>query len=261
MLSRIFRLKKDNKGQGLVEFALVMPLLLFLVLGIIQFGIILNGYITVTHAVREGARLASVGKIDDARAKVIELSNISLLTLIGDPIISPLPTISGNTVTVSASGTIPVIVPLLDVIIGNPFPVSSSTSMRVEVASTTFLDPGGPVTEDPGGETGSISVTFTEDSYGGADKNLKILIRVLNSDGSIVTGDLLGSLYYPAPSEVVEAITLKEVKNNQSWTHEFGIKNFGKLSEYPVGLYTISIDLEGITEFDDITFYNGESTG
>jgi len=39
----------------------VLPILLLLVFGIIQFGIILNGQVTVTSAAREGVRLAVVG--------------------------------------------------------------------------------------------------------------------------------------------------------------------------------------------------------
>ena len=40
----------------MTEFALVMPILLFLLLGIIQFGIVFNNYVTLTDAVRAGAR-------------------------------------------------------------------------------------------------------------------------------------------------------------------------------------------------------------
>jgi Flp pilus assembly protein TadG len=46
----------------MTEFALVMPLLLFLLLGVIQFGIVFNNYITLTDAVRAGARKGAVGR-------------------------------------------------------------------------------------------------------------------------------------------------------------------------------------------------------
>jgi Flp pilus assembly protein TadG len=46
----------------MVEFALVLPLLLLLVLGIIQFGILFNNYVTLTDAVRAGARQAAVSR-------------------------------------------------------------------------------------------------------------------------------------------------------------------------------------------------------
>ncbi len=46
----------------MVEFALVLPLLLLLIMGIIQFGILFNNYVTLTDAVRAGARQAAVSR-------------------------------------------------------------------------------------------------------------------------------------------------------------------------------------------------------
>ena len=54
------RFGRDERGQALVEFALVLPILLILVLGIIEFGRAWNLHQTITHAAREGARLAAV---------------------------------------------------------------------------------------------------------------------------------------------------------------------------------------------------------
>lgn len=47
-------------GQGLVEFAIVLPVLAILLLGIIQFAFIFAAQIGVTNAVREAARIAAV---------------------------------------------------------------------------------------------------------------------------------------------------------------------------------------------------------
>lgn len=44
-----------------VEMALVLPILLILVFGIIEFGIIFNRYNSVAHAAREGVRRLSIG--------------------------------------------------------------------------------------------------------------------------------------------------------------------------------------------------------
>ena len=52
---------RTERGQSLVEFALVIPVLLILVFGIIDFGMGLRAYITVTQATREGARFGAVG--------------------------------------------------------------------------------------------------------------------------------------------------------------------------------------------------------
>jgi len=45
-----------------VEFALLLPLLLLLVFGIIDFGRAINAQITLTQAAREGARLSALGQ-------------------------------------------------------------------------------------------------------------------------------------------------------------------------------------------------------
>ena len=53
-------LRKSEKGQSLIEFALVLPILLLLVLGMLEYGWMLNAKISVTAAAREGARASSV---------------------------------------------------------------------------------------------------------------------------------------------------------------------------------------------------------
>jgi Flp pilus assembly protein TadG len=60
MRSKLHR--KNERGQTLVEFALVLPILSLLLLGVIQFGIAFNHYITLTDAVRAGARKGAVGR-------------------------------------------------------------------------------------------------------------------------------------------------------------------------------------------------------
>ena len=54
------RLKNDARGQAMVEFALVLPLLLILLIGVFEFGRAWNVYHAVTDAARLGARSAVV---------------------------------------------------------------------------------------------------------------------------------------------------------------------------------------------------------
>lgn len=53
---------RSQKGQSMTEFALVLPILVVLLFGVIQFGIVFNNYITLTDAVRAGARKGAVGR-------------------------------------------------------------------------------------------------------------------------------------------------------------------------------------------------------
>lgn len=55
-------LRKKEKAQGLVEFALILPILLLLLLGIVEGARVIWAYITVQTAVREAARYAVSGK-------------------------------------------------------------------------------------------------------------------------------------------------------------------------------------------------------
>ena len=52
----------EERGQTMAELALVLPVLLVLLLGIAQFGVAFNNYISLTDAVRAGARVAAVSR-------------------------------------------------------------------------------------------------------------------------------------------------------------------------------------------------------
>jgi Flp pilus assembly protein TadG len=59
---RGLRRARRADGQALVEFAMVLPLLALLLFAVIQFGIVYNNYISLTDAVRAGARKAAVSR-------------------------------------------------------------------------------------------------------------------------------------------------------------------------------------------------------
>ena len=74
----------DERGQTMVEFAIVLPILCVLLFGAIQFGILFNNYVTLTDAVRAGSRKAAVSRqitgttprqacIDQVRASASDL--------------------------------------------------------------------------------------------------------------------------------------------------------------------------------------------
>src|SRR5450755_4321380 len=56
------RRRRREEGQTLVEFALVLPVLLLVLLAILKFGLMFNHYLTLTDAVRAGARQLALGR-------------------------------------------------------------------------------------------------------------------------------------------------------------------------------------------------------
>ncbi len=57
-LRTLLRRGRSEDGAQLIEFALVLPMLLLVVLGIAEFGFLFQRYEVVTNAAREGARMA-----------------------------------------------------------------------------------------------------------------------------------------------------------------------------------------------------------
>jgi Flp pilus assembly protein TadG len=53
---------KNERGQTMTEFALVAPIFVVLLFGIIQFGIIFNNYVTLTDAARAASRKGAVSR-------------------------------------------------------------------------------------------------------------------------------------------------------------------------------------------------------
>jgi Flp pilus assembly protein TadG len=59
---------RRTEGQAFVEFVIVLPLLVMLVMGIVQFGLAFHNYLSITDATRVGARAAAVKRTSGACA-------------------------------------------------------------------------------------------------------------------------------------------------------------------------------------------------
>jgi hypothetical protein len=135
---------RGQDGAAAVEFALLLPLLVLLLFGFIQFGLAFNTRIQATNAAREAARQAVIG-IDDwndvdgvkfwqlvrDRAGVGSISNCSFTT----------EDVVGGTLTVRFDFPLKLVIPFL------PSPPSWQTgtaqaSMRIEQLSNP-IGPGG----------------------------------------------------------------------------------------------------------------------
>ena len=84
--------RDGRRGQGLVEFALVILPLFLILLGIVQFGFIFNSYVTMTNAAREGGRTGSIhiydrslskAQNDLARNEAVKVAVLASMNLLG----------------------------------------------------------------------------------------------------------------------------------------------------------------------------------
>jgi Flp pilus assembly protein TadG len=120
---------RNDRGATALEFAIVAPLLLILIIGMLEFGLMYQAQLAVTHAAREGARLAAVDKYD---AAIVAQRAFPLTTADGLAVALTQPDIESVRVTVTYPWTWRII-PLggpLD--LGDPPTLSSSATMRKE---------------------------------------------------------------------------------------------------------------------------------
>ena len=67
---RMQRAAQRDRGAAAVEFALLLPVLLLLIFGIVDFGRMLNAKILISEAAREGARAAALAGTGQASSRI-----------------------------------------------------------------------------------------------------------------------------------------------------------------------------------------------
>ena len=137
--------RRRTRGQGLVEFALVLPVLILIFMGIVDFGRAIYAFNSVSNAAREGARVGIVDQRMTGGAYTAAIEAAHQATALGlDPtnaaqvqVTFPDPT--GNCPTISVGCPIRVrvqyqfsaITPIIGRIIG-PITVGSTTELPME---------------------------------------------------------------------------------------------------------------------------------
>jgi Flp pilus assembly protein TadG len=119
-----------ERGAAAVEFALVLPLLIILLLGIIDFGLYYYNDLALTHAARDAARYLSVNNTAAAQAAI---SNVSLISTTIDAQ-GFAPATSGQPATVTLHAYYSFITPLpLFITLGkSTLPINATVVMRRE---------------------------------------------------------------------------------------------------------------------------------
>ena len=133
------------KGQDLVEYALLLPFMLMLIMGIFDLGRVTFLYSTITNISREGARYGVVHQCvtedaEDVKAAAKDKAiGIDLSDLIIDVTWNPsdcIPDTPGSgTVTVSVSFDFLPLTPFITNILGggSSVPLNSTTTMYLEL--------------------------------------------------------------------------------------------------------------------------------
>jgi len=125
---------KDQRGQAIVEMALVLPILLLIVFGIIEFGRLYACDLAINNAAREGARAAALGAPDEDITIIVKdrCSFLDPTKLVIEVAPVPLERASGNPVNINVGYPVEINAPIISTIIGNPVQLSARVSMRVE---------------------------------------------------------------------------------------------------------------------------------
>lgn len=128
----------EARGQSLIELAVVLPLLLVLVVGVVEVADSLNTYITIVDAARDGARLGSKNVASDAEIRSLILKETTRLR---DPI-DPNTDITIQDVTVNGVPALRVqvcndrsLILRIPLVLPESFRMCSTTTMRLLPAS------------------------------------------------------------------------------------------------------------------------------
>jgi Flp pilus assembly protein TadG len=127
------RLWRNADGSAAIEFGLVLPLLLVVLVGIIDYGQIHFTRLTMTNAAREGARVGVTMSEDDAQAAAVATTS-SYLDRAGVDAVVTATVPSQSTPTVTVTVTIDRYEPLIG-LVPTPGRLGVSASMRWELAN------------------------------------------------------------------------------------------------------------------------------
>ena len=122
---------RDDNDQTMVEFILVLPVLLIVLFGIVQFGITFKDYVTLTDAVRAGARTAAVSRnsADPTADTIARVKSASDLTTASVAVTVTSTWVHGDDVVVT--GKYPYSISLFGVVVASG-QLSTTTTERVE---------------------------------------------------------------------------------------------------------------------------------
>jgi len=123
-----------KSGQSIVETALILPIIVVILAGIVDFGLMFNSYLVISNASREAARSAAVGGTDTSINVSINSLTSTLSSASLKKNIYPAEALrkKGDEVVVTIEYDYKLITPILSAVVPNPVHLKSKTAMRVE---------------------------------------------------------------------------------------------------------------------------------
>lgn len=125
------RARRNSDGTAAIEFGLILPLLLIVLVGILDYGQIHFTRLTMTNAAREGARIGVTLPESDAQAAAVAATQ-SYLTRAGVTAVVTATVPSQASPTVTVTVTIDPYTPLIG-LVPTPSRLTVSASMRWEL--------------------------------------------------------------------------------------------------------------------------------
>jgi Flp pilus assembly protein TadG len=91
-------ISSSQKGASAVEFAMILPLLMLILFGIIEFSLLMYNKAMITNASREGARRGIVYRVDPANFNYLPLTDAQIQTEVTNYLSNYLITLSGTSI-------------------------------------------------------------------------------------------------------------------------------------------------------------------
>jgi len=119
---------RHHPAQDLVEFGIMLPVLVLIIVGIVDFAQVFNGWLVVTSAAREGARYGAVGH---SAGEITSFLSPQLVGLPGAVVnVTGAGGQAGTNVTVNVTASVPLVMSIPG--LAGPITVGSQTTMRIE---------------------------------------------------------------------------------------------------------------------------------
>jgi Flp pilus assembly protein TadG len=132
-------IRRRRRGDAIVEFALLAPLLLMILFGVMELGRVVDAWVVIHNAAREGARAGAAAYLGQDPATLAQAAANAYLAsgfagrtdLATQPSVpSSAITVSSDDVVVTADAQVQLYTPMFQALVGSPVHVRATADMR-----------------------------------------------------------------------------------------------------------------------------------